>query len=126
MTVGGVHAQWDAAREDLFQVSKTLRMRLDRVVVVSEAQGVVTLGFEREVDLDWVRDKPKVQAAIAEAWQRVGGEGQLKYQLAAPGAGTGADAGAHIDQPVERPAEGARLQQMGMEVFSDEIRPSDG
>jgi len=121
----GLAATWNQAREELFTVSRTLRMKLDRVEVAQVNGTAHTLAFERTVDLNWIRERPKVQAAILEAWLKVGGTGTLSYAAAENGPQSHDEAGARIDQPVERPAEGTRLQQMGAEVFADLTRPPE-
>jgi DNA polymerase-3 subunit gamma/tau len=104
---------WIKARNDLAAVSKLMSMRLGETRIVKVKDTTMTIEFGRQMDLDWVKDGPKRQAAIREAIIRVSGkEWTIEYK-----AGKKKDSGNGDAHTVELASEGQKLVQMTKEVF---------
>ncbi len=97
--------------KDLTIFSKTLGMKLIGSSAVM-TDGVLSIEFERALDCDWVKDKPRVMASVREAVEKAYGPGtQIAFCVRKR-------AVSH-EEPVavELPAEGQRLEQLAREVF---------
>lgn len=107
-------AAWHRVVVRLSEMSKTAKLHVAKTEVESLVDGRARIAFERKMDADWVQDRPKVQAAIQEAWaQEIGAAGwRLDYGVQ-PTAN-------HLptqEPAVELPSEGAKLEQLGKDVF---------
>jgi DNA polymerase III subunit gamma/tau len=104
---------WQRVVDDLARVSKTMAMRLAGTRATRLADGRLSVEFERQMDLEWVKDVPKRYGAIREKVRELSGEGlELDLQVG--------KLGAKLEEPqaVELAAEGQRLNEMAREIFN--------
>jgi DNA polymerase-3 subunit gamma/tau len=111
-----VRAKWTLIQKNIAGISPSAAARLSKVTVASFQDGIVVLEFTREMDLDWVKDSPKRQGLIREQINAVVGEpgwtldwtlkkNRVKHHEASE------------TVAVELPAEGAKLAEIGREIF---------
>jgi DNA polymerase-3 subunit gamma/tau len=107
---------WDAVVDDLTAVSKTLGMKLVGSKSVLDEPDRVVVEFSRETFCDWVREKPKVVAAIHEAVQkRKGPDCRVEFTFRRD-----ANGGTNHSQAVELPAEGQALEKLAKRILNGE------
>lgn len=108
--------QWIEIRNRVMAKSKTAAAHLAKVEITSFRDGVAVLEFPREVDMTWVTDSVNRQRLILEFVAEVVGDPgwKLEYAVRRNGAPP-------VDtvQPVavDSPVEGAKLAEIGREVF---------
>jgi len=104
---------WVEVKKVLGEQSKSMRMRLEQSRVVAVKGLRVEVHFERTMDIDWVKESPKRQAAILETARKCAGkEWKIEYCTAQKQNTDNGDA-----QTVELMAEGPRLVQTIRDVF---------
>ncbi len=115
---------WRETYRELAGTAKVVEARLANCDVSSFDGKVATIRFARQVDLDYVMDRVKAQAAIRESWARHGGNGvELQFVMAVK---SGPTARAAVEATaVELPAEGERLVDLVHEVFETRGRNSE-
>jgi len=108
-------AHWAQVKAVMASKSPTAAAKLAKVSLASLRDGVATLEFTREMDLDWVKDSPKRQGLIQEEIANI--VGTPGWMLTFVVNKNGQKAAATDTVAVELPAEGAKLVEMGKEVF---------
>jgi DNA polymerase-3 subunit gamma/tau len=105
--------RWVRVLEELFAKYPKSRTRIERSRI-EEAGTAITVLFEREIDFEYVSDRPPVQMAIRESWTSVIGDGKT---LSFSWGGGGQTQAATERTAVELPLEGDRLVSAAHEVF---------
>lgn len=112
----GIHAVWAATVRELSEKSEIARNKLGLTRVLEETESQIRIGFPRQMDLDWLMERPKQQGMISEVFKRMGGPAQLRlvYELAKakPKAGDG-----DTTASAEKPLDGENLRQAAIEVL---------
>lgn len=107
---------WSTVVDELSAVSRTLGMKLAGTRPGVQKDGVLTLEFERSMDLEWFTSKPKAMAAVRETVaKRYSGVTEVTYVLG----GRRERLLAEEPAAVELPAEGDRLEQLARQVFEE-------
>ncbi|MBX7133680.1 MAG: DNA polymerase III subunit gamma/tau [Fimbriimonadaceae bacterium] len=109
-------AQWAKIMTLIQEKSNSAAVRLAKVTISKFQDGIATLEFTREMDLDWLKDSANRQKVLMDVILEVVGEPvwKLAFDLKKNGM-TSTDV---IDTvAVELPAEGAKLAEIGREVF---------
>ncbi|MCW5944092.1 MAG: DNA polymerase III subunit gamma/tau [Fimbriimonadaceae bacterium] len=98
---------WARVVQDLSSVSKLMKAKLGSANVLEFSANRLVVGFGRKLDLDWVTEVPKREAALREKVRQFAGE---QWEVAfVPGTnGPTKDAGG--DDPVELVLDGERLR----------------
>lgn len=105
--------RWGRVLESLFAKYPKARPRIERSRIEEGGDGVSIL-FEREIDFEYVSDRPPVQAAIRETWAAIVADGKT---LSFAWGGGGLTQARAETTAVELPLEGERLVQAAKEVF---------
>lgn len=105
---------WGNVLEHLFGKFPKARTKVERTRIHEEDPKRVVIAFDREIDFEFVMEKPAVRNAIQESWQTIVGDGRvLEYVW-----GASASKPAEVERTaVELPLEGERLYQAAQEVF---------
>ena len=105
---------WGQVLEHLYGKFPRARTKVERTRIQQEDDKKVIICFDREIDFEFVMEKPAVRNAIGDSWQAVVGDGRtLEYVW-------GTSAAKPVEQErtaVELPLEGERLYQAAQEVF---------
>lgn len=108
-------ACWSTVIVELSAVSKVAAARLIKSRLIDKKVGIAIIGFDRESDADWVKDKLKVQQAVIKSWEKNGGQGYvLKFE---PDKKNSFKPKPPETATVELASEGESLEKMGHEVF---------
>ncbi len=109
-------AAWLKTVDTIGLTSKAAALRLQRTRILSATNGVVTIGFERSMDLEWVREKPKFLPLLEDTWAKCRPEGDQKLTLAEDTGSTGPV----IEEAImDVPAEGERLKKLVEDELKD-------
>jgi hypothetical protein len=101
--------------------SPTARQKLEKTRVVKVSGEEVKVGFSRQLDLDWVRDKAKFLPVLEETWR---GASEPRTQKLTLVMDSQAKAPVVVNEnTAELPATGEKLLKMGIEVFKDDLDP---
>lgn len=105
--------RWLQVLEQLFSKYPKARPRIERSRI-EESDAGIKVFFEREIDFEYVSDRPPVQMAIRECWTSViGGDKPLEFSW-----GGGGQTQIEPERTaVELPLEGDRLVRAAHEVF---------
>ena len=103
---------WSESVAELSLVSKTMAARLLDSKVGHVEGDVVSIEFSRQLDLEWIKDKPNRLGAVADAMQKRLGDA-CRVEL---GAGKRTNA-IGDSQAVELPLEGQKLADTVREIF---------
>jgi hypothetical protein len=102
---------WNRAQESLGTLSKTMAMKLHGTKAHAKGK-VLVIEFERNLDLDWVTDKPMRKAAVLEQVRAHAGE-DWDIELVV----SGAVEVSLQSEAVELPMEGDRLAQRAKDIL---------
>ena len=103
---------WQRTVAELTSMSKNLGLKLSRATAVTN-NGKVVVELDKEIEYEWINERPKAQLAVGEAIERNFG------------AGTGVEftvkrreASQQEPSAVELPMEGQKLEQFARQVFN--------
>jgi DNA polymerase-3 subunit gamma/tau len=112
---------WQVVRDMMGEKSPTARQKLEKTRVVKVSGEEVKVGFSRQLDLDWVRDKAKFLPVLEETWR---GASEPRTQKLTLVMDSQAKAPVVVNEnTAELPATGEKLLKMGIEVFKDDLDP---
>jgi DNA polymerase-3 subunit gamma/tau len=115
---GDLGAVWRAVVDDICAISKAAAVHIGSSETRGLAGGVVTIGFAKEVNADWVKGKPKLIAEIRARWKARSGE-EVDFEFVSePSVRRGATPMEGIS--VESPLEGDRLRDAAKRIFGSE------
>ncbi|HMS54679.1 MAG TPA: DNA polymerase III subunit gamma/tau [Fimbriimonadaceae bacterium] len=98
---------WVATVKELSGLSKLMAMKLAHTRVLKASDDEISVEFERNHELDWIKENPKRVGAVNECFERHLGR---KIKLNLQGAKKQESDG--MSETVELPAEGAKLREM--------------
>lgn len=110
------HQFWSEVMERIGQQSRAAMGHLSLSAVTAVENNSVTIEFERRSDLDWILEKPKFMPLLTKEWDVTVGDRGWKLKMV-EGKGDGRQL--IDDNPVERPLEGERLEEVGRQIFED-------
>ncbi|MBZ0214875.1 MAG: hypothetical protein K8H99_13825, partial [Nitrospirae bacterium] len=103
---------WASVVKELSELSKLMKPRLAATKVGNFEDGTIRVLFARKLDLDWILDSPKREAAIRDSIRKYAGEPWVvKLEVGER------SAPAPVDDPVECVLEGDQLREAAKEVF---------
>lgn len=114
-------AAWHSVRESIGEKSPTARQKLEKTYVLKVSEEEVKVGFARQLDLDWVRDKPKFLPVLEDIWRGACEPRAQKLTLVMDAASKPLTP--MHENTAELPASGDKLLKMGIEVFKDDLDP---
>lgn len=108
---------WTKVVKAMCDLSRTAAMRLPKGQVYQRAGNKISIAFERMSDADWVNDRPKLRAAIAEEWRKLTSE-DFDFEFVVFQNGTKPKSAPKIETAsVELALEGEDLAKAGREIF---------
>jgi DNA polymerase-3 subunit gamma/tau len=108
--------RWASVISNLSKISKTASARLSKSNLQGHSANRLEICFKREMDRDWVQDNPKVQSALQQEWEKLGGESNIAFEFVVnPDAHPKTD---FLDEVTEVPAVGDRLIGIAQDVFT--------
>lgn len=107
---------WLQVVDSLSSLSKTASLKLTKTNVGILENNSITIEFERNMDCEWVNEKPKVQSAIRQEWQKLTGQA-IEIQFIHTGKKI--ESMLPKDHFYEPPAQGEKLVNMAKQIFSD-------
>ncbi|MEZ5164234.1 MAG: hypothetical protein R2688_10930 [Fimbriimonadaceae bacterium] len=108
---------WAKVVKAMCEMSRTAAMRLPKGQVHQRAGRKISIAFERMSDADWVNDRQKLRAAIAEEWRKHTSE-DLDFEFVVFQNGTKPKSAPKIETAsVELALEGEDLAKAGREIF---------
>lgn len=99
---------WARVVQDLSSVSKLMKVKLGSASVLEFASGRLVVGFGRKLDLDWVTESPKREAALRDRVRQFASDAWDVVFVPGPNAAAKESGG---EAPVELPLERDRLRQ---------------
>lgn len=111
---------WKKVVITLSKISRLAEVKLEKTEVLESTSEHVVIGFERQLDLKWVINNLKIQAAIQKEWSIITNYPDIKfeYQLKPNQPNMVKD---HFfnHEPVELPAKGEKLVQIAQDIFKN-------
>lgn len=105
---------WHEAKTFLSQKSATMKQKLGNAFLVAREGGILAVQLERQMDLEWIQDKPVRTAAILEeVRKRLDPDCEIRYVVRKK------EGVAEEPKTVELPVEGQQLEKLMREIFND-------